>query len=304
MTDSEKQAAFSQAIEDAGECLEAHGKDGRISDKMYSKLLFLDRMLTETYPDIKVAVYADNILKNVNAQGLILSADLSMGQSQLLCLDIEKTTAEEAISEIAGELDHLLAVDISMITNEEEIQSVLPVRLRMQIPEGMSKKQLVIYQYHNGEWSAITPAVKGNQMSFLITDLSLFVIGNRKDRITPPVTDNSDSSVWEPANTIPGIWKKDDTGWWYQKNSGGYITSSWAQIDGLWYCFDEAGYMITDWVFDNGIWYFMNPDGSMAVSRWVLWGDQWYYLGWNGAMAVNTVTPDGYVVNRNGAWVE
>lgn len=62
--------------------------------------------------------------------------------------------------------------------------------------------------------------------------------------------------------------------------------------------------MITDWVFDNGIWYFMNPDGSMAVSRWVLWGDQWYYLGWNGAMAVNTVTPDGYVVNRNGAWVE
>lgn len=304
LTDSEKQAAFSQAIEDAGECLEAHGKDGRISDKMYSKLLFLDRMLTETYPDIKVAVNADNILKNVNAQGLILSADLSMGQSQLLCLDIEKTTAEEAISEIAGELDHLLAVDISMITNEEEIQSVLPVRLRMQIPEGMSKKQLVIYQYHNGEWSAITPAVKGNQMSFLITDLSLFVIGNRKDRITPPVTDNSDSSVWEPANTIPGIWKKDDTGWWYQKNSGGYITSSWAQIDGLWYCFDEAGYMITDWVFDNGIWYFMNPDGSMAVSRWVLWGDQWYYLGWNGAMAVNTVTPDGYVVNRNGAWVE
>ncbi|WP_270811444.1 bacterial Ig-like domain-containing protein [Hungatella effluvii] len=306
LTESEKQAAFNRAIEDAGECLEAYGENGGVSDKTYSKLLFLDRMVTEAYPDIKAAVNADGIFKNVSAQGLILSADFSLGQFQQIRLDVEKTRAEEEVSEIAGELENPLAVDISLITNGGEIQPVLPIRLRMQIPEGLSKKGLVIYQYHDGEWSAITPAVKGNQMSFLISDLSLFVIGNSKDRTSQPSTGSSDngSSVWKPANTIPGVWKQDDTGWWYQKNSGGYVTSSWAQIDGLWYYFDETGYMKTDWVTDNGIWYFMNQDGSMAVSRWVLWDGQWYYLGWNGAMAVNTVTPDGYVVDEDGVWVK
>lgn len=42
----------------------------------------------------------------------------------------------------------------------------------------------------------------------------------------------------------------------------------------------------------------------MAASRWINWKGQWYYLGWNGAMAVNTMTPDGYVVDREGAWIQ
>lgn len=306
LMDSEKYAAFNQAVEEVGECLEAYGEDGKISEKSYSKLQFLERLLTEEYPDITVVTDPDGMFKKVKAQGLIFSGNLNSDHPQQIRLRIKKTTADEALSEFTEELGSVLAMDISLTADGEETQPALPIRLSMKIPEGLSKEDLVIYQYHDGEWSVITPVISGNQMSFLITNLSLFVAGNKKSVITRPNTSGggSSNSNREPVNTIPGTWKKDDTGWWYQKNSGGYITSSWAQIDGIWYYFDEIGYMKTGWIFVNDMWYFMKPDGSMASSCWINWEGKWYYLGWNGAMAVNTLTPDGYVVDGNGAWIQ
>lgn len=73
-----------------------------------------------------------------------------------------------------------------------------------------------------------------------------------------------------------GEWKRDNVGWWYQNDNGGYFKSSWNNISEKWYYFDDLGYM--------------------AESRWI--GD--YYVGSDGVMFANTTTPDGYKVGVDG----
>ena len=66
-----------------------------------------------------------------------------------------------------------------------------------------------------------------------------------------------------------GEWKKDNVGWWYQNDDGSYSVSAWQWIDGNndgiaeCYYFDSVGYM---WENDKP-------------------------------------TPDGYLVDANGAWI-
>lgn len=124
---------------------------------------------------------------------------------------------------------------------------------------------------------------------------------------------------------VPGTWKQDEKGWWYEKKAGGYLKAEWGRINGTWYYFNEEGYMASGWVQTGGQWYFLNADGSMVENNWVLSGGQWYYLKSGGAMAagqwvtwkeksyylnqdgtmaMNAVTPDGYWVDENGVWVK
>lgn len=71
-----------------------------------------------------------------------------------------------------------------------------------------------------------------------------------------------------PFASFAGTWKSDANGMWYQFDDGTYPKGSWAWID-----------------TDN--------DG-MAES---------FYFDSNGYALRNTTTPDGYQVNRIGAWV-
>ena len=61
-----------------------------------------------------------------------------------------------------------------------------------------------------------------------------------------------------------GQWKQDDMGFWYQNEDGTYITGWYQDINGKWYYFDEQ----------------------------------------TGYMLSDTTTPDGYIVNENGEWIE
>ncbi|NBH71102.1 hypothetical protein D3Z51_03475 [Clostridiaceae bacterium] len=63
-------------------------------------------------------------------------------------------------------------------------------------------------------------------------------------------------------------WQKDNTGWWWQNDNGSYPSNTWQWVDG-------------------------NHDGVSEC----------YYFDGNGYMLANTTTPDGYVVNADGAWV-
>ena len=82
------------------------------------------------------------------------------------------------------------------------------------------------------------------------------------------------------AKESQAMWKKNDTGWWYENANGSYPQSEWKKI--------------------NGSWYYFGNDGYMLESQWI--GN--YYVGTNGAMLVNTTTPDGYKVDENGKWIE
>lgn len=64
-------------------------------------------------------------------------------------------------------------------------------------------------------------------------------------------------------------WQSDTNGWWWQNDDGSYPVNTWQWIDG-------------------------NQDG-VAES---------YYFGPDGYMLSNTITPDGYQVNADGAWIE
>lgn len=80
------------------------------------------------------------------------------------------------------------------------------------------------------------------------------------------------------------MWKKDETGWWYDNGDGTFPKSQWMYIGGEWYCFDARGYMRTGWIQDKGIWYYCDKSGKMLHSTWLEDGAHWYFFGKNGAM--------------------
>lgn len=64
-------------------------------------------------------------------------------------------------------------------------------------------------------------------------------------------------------------WQQDTVGYWYQNENGTWPFSTWQWIDG-------------------------NNDGKAEC----------YYFDKDGYMLSNTITPDGYLVNSDGAWIE
>jgi len=41
----------------------------------------------------------------------------------------------------------------------------------------------------------------------------------------------------------------------------------------------------------------------MAAGKWIFYKEKWYYVGSDGAMFADTITPDGYRVGADGAWI-
>ena len=74
------------------------------------------------------------------------------------------------------------------------------------------------------------------------------------------------------------------------------------------YFFDKNGYMITGWLntADNKWYFFENmkniDEGSMVIG-WRKIKDTWYYFVADGSMLTNSITPDGYYVGADGAWI-
>jgi len=56
------------------------------------------------------------------------------------------------------------------------------------------------------------------------------------------------------------------------------------------------------WVSRNNQWYYYRSDGS-KVTGWITFTGKEYYFNPDGSLATNTVTPDGYTVGEDGAWV-
>ena len=102
-------------------------------------------------------------------------------------------------------------------------------------------------------------------------------------------------------NAVTGDWKLNDSGKWTFFIDGLQVKGRWVTAinpaagknKAGWFYFDEKGEMLTGWqkIKDaDGIerWYYLNPHP-----------DPWY-----GACFRNTITPDGYVVDENGVWLD
>lgn len=103
-------------------------------------------------------------------------------------------------------------------------------------------------------------------------------------------------------------WLKLKNTWYYlDPKTGAMYDDGLAEIDGETYYFYSWGGMANSfWYLDEetGDWYFFRGNGAMAKNAWIEWKGEYYYVGRDGAMLTNTVTPDGYTVDRNGVWVK
>ena len=123
-------------------------------------------------------------------------------------------------------------------------------------------------------------------------------------------------------------WKKNTTGWWYQKSDGSYpvnnwfkigtewfwfdergycLINTWQKINNQWYWFDDRGAMTVGWKNIAGAWYYFHDNGSMATG-WVKYRDKWYYLNTsNGFMESKTFVKHGdgwYYLNDDGTMAD
>lgn len=101
------------------------------------------------------------------------------------------------------------------------------------------------------------------------------------------------------------------TQWSYQQDDGTYQSGGWflAEETGKWYYLDANGIMVYGWIQLPDGWYFLNTvhDGTFgaALSGGWYWMDGYcYYLGADGKLYTDTTTPDGFLVNQSGQWVE
>lgn len=81
--------------------------------------------------------------------------------------------------------------------------------------------------------------------------------------------------------TFAGKWAGDDGGWRYVRDDGSYQGDGWLEDKGNLY-YISNGYMKNGWIKDNG---------------------KDYFMGVTGAMMRDAITPDGFKVGSDGAWL-
>lgn len=112
-------------------------------------------------------------------------------------------------------------------------------------------------------------------------------------------------SLFGSMPSYAGSWYTDEFQKWHYMNDKNANATGWI-FDGEWYFLDESGTMLSRaWVLHkDGTWYYLGDSGAMQRNAWIEGaGDAWYYVGSDGRMAVSAMTPDGYTVGKDGAWI-
>ena len=61
----------------------------------------------------------------------------------------------------------------------------------------------------------------------------------------------------------------------------------------------------SQWTQDAMGWKVRQDNGTYLMNQWYQNTDgKWYYIGADGYMMVNAITPDGYQVGADGAWIQ
>ncbi len=103
-------------------------------------------------------------------------------------------------------------------------------------------------------------------------------------------------------------WNQNPTGWWYCYDVQYYkwYANEWKFIEWEWYFFNEAGYALENqWLLWKNEWYYLDEKCMAVHGKWKKIDGKWYYF-YDGTckMASNCYTPDGYLVDGNGAWIK
>lgn len=68
--------------------------------------------------------------------------------------------------------------------------------------------------------------------------------------------------------------------------------------------FSENPVNTSGWKQDKNGWWYQNSDGTYPTNTWKEINGKQYYFGSDGYMLSNTITPDGYKVGADGAWIQ
>lgn len=110
-----------------------------------------------------------------------------------------------------------------------------------------------------------------------------------------------------PAFTIHANmgWVQNEGKWYFYDNNGIKIQNARASINGTPYLFDKTGVMSTGWFLESsGRWFYFDHETGAGRTGWHKINGKDYYFDPNadGVLLTNTVTPDGYVVDKYGAY--
>ena len=95
-------------------------------------------------------------------------------------------------------------------------------------------------------------------------------------------------------------WIMEENGWRYYED--GFIKFGWQQIAGRWYYLDDSGAAWRGWLYEDDNTYYFDENNCNRLTGWQQIEGEWYYFDiHDGYMLKNTVTPDGYRVNQDGA---
>jgi len=150
--------------------------------------------------------------------------------------------------------------------------------------------------------------------------------GGSSTGVTPAGSKTAQSA---PEGSVTGTWVQTADERWTFTSGGRTYNNEWAYIHNPyadprkgqkaadWFRFSVSGHMITGWFVDqDGNTYYLSPVSDNTKGRMVT-GWNWipgtdgryrcYYFkensdGTKGALLKNAITPDGYVVNADGAW--
>lgn len=283
--------------------------------------------------DPSVSEEAGKKVGKVTVTGAGLNAKKT-GDNVQLTVDVSEKTPE-----LDKTYDNVVPFEITFTINGAAVEDELeiPVIISMQLPEGLDREKAnenntQLFNIHDDNRIKVNIKIKDGMVYFATDRFSTYVFA--QDLTTTPTTpttpdtpsggggggrgNNVNSALTTNSGSNSGEWILDATGWWIRLKDGTYPVNTWMYLDynGVykWYRFDAAGYMSTGWFTDaDGRKYYLNPvsDGTRGamLTGWQFIDGFWYYFnpvsdGTQGALLVNTTTPDGYVVNANGQWIQ
>jgi hypothetical protein len=180
------------------------------------------------------------------------------------------------------------------------------------------KPQITFTLGADGSWT-INPITK--RWSFTLN--GGLPLNNRWARIDVSDGNGQVVSEWyrfdNQASLITGWYHDDEANSWFFLNPTdgkdmGKMTRGWYydNSSNKWYYLNkESGAMAQGWLLDeSGKWYYLDAQNGNMSTGWIQLNGKWYYLSTGndsrpaGSMYVNERTPDGYMVNANGEWIQ
>ena len=301
--------AIGLSVAKLGEALiEGDAKAGDIDEELLVKL---DALFGEYYPVEVSYEGADFDVIGLHLLAYVCGKGKAI-ETAFLADEIEVATSSNAAEKASF---HLSALILTADGKEIELDGSLktPLLIYMDAPEGYD-------EIADENDSIVMPGGSKKDLTyedgmfrFYTKRLGDFSIRGSKSQPSRPSSSSGGgakaATVKPPKDPAGGSWKLVNGSYSYLYSDGTKAVNCWLEIGGQWYYINMQGTMATGWLKDGGNYFYLDPATGSMVTGWQQIDGKWYYFnersdGFKGMMYADTITPDGYEVDGNGAWVQ